>query len=424
MPTRQPIASVLVVSPALPRPLVAVVKFVAVIPGLPLLLVAALLSRPARVRRRRAGNRPRVIWGPDPIISIKHWSRGVRRLGFESRTVVAEVLHINQAEDFDVHRDDMGPSGIWFEPWRDMLVFAWVLRHGDLIVTFFDGGFLRFTALRSAEARLLRLAGIPLIVTHYGGDAAVPGYLDAWEDAMAIDYPDVVARADAIRARVDWFCRRADVVVRNLNPGYIPRWDVLWPNQYALDVTEFAPAIGGEATVDRSSSFTRRTTGPSRGPSICFVLWRRSGGRVWTCNCHCSNVARTSRSVRRYVTLTSSWTRSSSGTGCSPSREWRVGSRSSRAPVGCRATSPSTLPCAKSRSSTLTATTLRDRLRDLVLDPSRRVRLGADGRRYAVRWHSEDAAARTWGLILDAVWTGRPIPTTSEPFPDDVQVVS
>ena len=73
----------------------------------------------------------------------------------------------------------------------------------------------------------------------YGGDVAVRGYLAGWEQAMAIDYPDVIARSDATRARVDWFARHADVTVRNVNPGYLPRADVLWPNQYALDPAEF-----------------------------------------------------------------------------------------------------------------------------------------------------------------------------------------
>src|SRR5207248_73846 len=34
----------------------------------------------------------------------------------------------------------------------------------------------------------------------------------------------------------------ADVIVRNVNPGYQPRWDVLWPNQFAIDVDEWTPA--------------------------------------------------------------------------------------------------------------------------------------------------------------------------------------
>ena len=45
-----------------------------------------------------------------------------------------------------------------------------------------------------------------------------------------------------MRRRVDHLSRHADAIVRNINPGYLPRWDVLWPNQFAIDVEAWAPA--------------------------------------------------------------------------------------------------------------------------------------------------------------------------------------
>ena len=62
-----------------------------------------------------------------------------------------------------------------------------------------------------------------------------------------------------------------------------------------------------------------------------------------------------------------------------------------------------------------TPETLTDRLRELVLDPERRARLGAIGRDYVMRWHSDTAAATTWRSIVDAVWTGSPLPRLSAP---------
>jgi glycosyltransferase involved in cell wall biosynthesis len=60
--------------------------------------------------------------------------------------------------------------------------------------------------------------------------------------------------------------------------------------------------------------------------------------------------------------------------------------------------------------------TLTDRLRELVLDPERRERLGSCGRAYVRRWHSDAAAADMWRSIVDAVWTGSPVPRHSSPL--------
>jgi len=60
--------------------------------------------------------------------------------------------------------------------------------------------------------------------------------------------------------------------------------------------------------------------------------------------------------------------------------------------------------------------TLTDRLRELVLDPKRRERLGAQGRAYVARWHSDAASANVWRTIVDAVWTGSQVPQQSTPL--------
>jgi len=53
-------------------------------------------------------------------------------------------------------------------------VFLWVLRDADIYLSYFDGGFIRGTALRRLELPLLRFAGKRIIVSPYGSDIAVP----------------------------------------------------------------------------------------------------------------------------------------------------------------------------------------------------------------------------------------------------------
>lgn len=391
---------------------VVLVKALAAVPAAPVLVVLAAFTRAGRSGRRRTGVRPRVAWGPVPIISICNWSRGLRRQGFETTTYAAEVFSINRREDFDVLRDELRPRGLWFEPWRDFQLFARVLREADLVVTFFDGGFLRYTALRRLEPWLLRLAGMPLIVTHYGGDAAVPGYLAAWEEAMRVDYPDLVARGEQIRARVDWLSGRADLVVRNLNPGYLPRWDVLWPAQYALDVGELV-ARGGVGADGRSGPATvlhapnhralkgtehvLRAVEALRGEGLDVRLELIEGRPNAEVR---SALARADVLVDQLLVGYGLFAVEGMASGLP------VVSRTGWMPEEVAATAAMReLPIVDADAETVT-----DVLRELVTDPQRRAQLGAEGRRFVERCHSEQAAGEAWATLIDAVWGRRPAP--------------
>src|SRR4051812_15654880 len=92
----------------------------------PVLVILAALARRDSTRRRSAGFRPRLAWGPTPIISLRNWSRGMRDLGYESTTLVWNVYPIHQRSDFDLLREDIGPRTRLFELWRDYATFAWV----------------------------------------------------------------------------------------------------------------------------------------------------------------------------------------------------------------------------------------------------------------------------------------------------------
>lgn len=391
---------------------VALVKALAAVPAAPLLVALAAATRPARSRRRRAGIRPRVAWGPVPIISICNWSRGLRARGFQTTTYAAEVFSINRREDFDVLRDELRPRGRWFEPWRDFQLFARVLREADLVVAFFDGGFLRYTALRRLEPWLLRLAGMPLIVTHYGGDAAVPGHLAAWEDAMRVDYPDLVARGEQIRAQVDRLSRHADLVVRNLNPGYLPRWDVLWPAQYALEVSELRMREGlgedarsGPVTVLhapnhralKGTEHVLRAVEALRGDGLDVRLELVEGRPNAEVR---AALARADVLVDQLLVGYGLFAVEGMASGLP------VVSRTGWMPEEVAATAAMReLPIVDADAETVT-----DRLRELVTDPALRARLGVEGRRFVERRHSEQAAGEAWETLIDAVWERRPAP--------------
>jgi glycosyltransferase involved in cell wall biosynthesis len=405
---------------ALPRPLVAAIKLLAAVPALPVLALLALAERPAAELRRRRGARPRLVWGPSPIISVKYWSAAMRRLGYESTTCVEDVYAIYSRADFDRLRADFGPSGTWFEPWRDFLVFAWALRKADVFLIFFHGGFLHNTALQWLELPLLRLAGRRVVVSPYGSDIAVPGHLGVWEQAMLADYPETAARAPLVRRRVDHLSRRADVIIRNVNPGYQPRWDVLWPNQFAIDVDAWAPpgekgrADGRDGEVVVVHAPNHRTLKGTEhviaavealraeGLDVRLELLERRPNEEVRAALHRADIL-AEQFLAAYAMLAVEGL--ASGT--------PVMAHLSFLPPAVRE-HPAVRECPIVDAD---ADSLTDELRRLVTDPERRLRIGQASREFALRRHSYDALGRVWSAIVDAAWAGRPVPALSGSAP-------
>ena len=397
-------------SSRLSRSLVAVVKALAALPAAPILVVLGVRER---LVSRELRARPRLIWGPVPIISIKYWSRAIAALGYQSVTCVESIYSIYAREDFDRHRAEYGPKGRWFEPWRDFVVFAWALRQADVFMLFFDGGFLRYTALRWLEAPLCRLAGKRIVVSPYGGDIAVPGYLGVWEEAMLIDYPDTVARASLVRRRVDHLSRWADVIVRNINPGYLPRHDVVWPNQFAIDLDEWAPT-GPKGTSDGRDGRVIVVHAPNhrtlKGTDYLIaavralqaegldvelrILERRPNSEIRAALLQADILAE--QFLAGYAMLAVEGL--ASGTPVLAHLSWLP---------------PELLDHPALRECPIVDTsvrTLHDNLRRLVTDPDLRLRLGREGRAFAARRHSYDALGRMWARIVEAAWRGEAVP--------------
>jgi glycosyltransferase involved in cell wall biosynthesis len=389
------------------------VRGIVAIPMLPIVILAVPLARLSTSRRRRRRMSPRLIWGPVPIIAIKYWSLALRARGYESRTCVHSFYAINERADFDLHYEEFLPRGIVFEPLRAYAVFLRVLRCADVYLSYFDGGFLADTALRRLELPLLRLAGKGIIVSPYGSDIAVPGHLAVAEEALLRDYPQYAANGDRVRRRVESFARWANLIVRNYQYGYLPRWDVLWPTQIAIDADQWSPAgmlgeadgHGGEAVVVHASNH-RNIKGTDGLIEVVEEL-RGKGVRVRLELIERRPNAEVRAAVR----------------GGDIVAEQFIAGYALFAIEGMAAARPvlsalDWLPADVREDLTRRGLpivdtdlgTLEANLRALIQDPARRKALGEAGRRFVLENHSYDAVGATWEAIIEHVWRGAPLP--------------
>jgi glycosyltransferase involved in cell wall biosynthesis len=403
------------------RRLRAAVRGMVAVPMLPLLGVAAMVARLDTARRRRRGARPRLVWGPTPIINIKYWSAALRARGYQTRTCVSQHYAMNERADFDTYFDEFMPTSIVFDPLRAYAVFLWVLRTADVYLCYFDGGFLQGTALKHLELPLLRLAGKRVVVSPYGSDIAVRGYMGALEQRVFEDYPELARNAERIRARVLEFSRWANLVIRNYQPGFIPRWDVLWPTEIGIDIEIWRPAATASSHADGNDGEVvvlhapnhRRLKGTDRlieaidelrGEGLRVrldLLERRPSTEVLAAVLRSDIVA--DQFIAGYALFAVE------------------GMAAAKPVLSALGWMPAYLRENLDARGLPIVDTDRDglleSLRTLVSDPERRQTLGEAGRRFVLEHHSYEAVGATFDAIIRHVWSGAPLPDDLLPAP-------
>jgi hypothetical protein len=132
--------------------------------------------------RRALGKKPRVVWGPTPILTIGESSTLLRRLGYPSTTVVFTTYHIRSEFDVNFRRAIANPA---VGPWLPNLLHLWSLLRFDVFHFFYDGGLWSgmnvVPSARWLELPLLRLAGKRVIASAYGADVRVRHLNQMWQ---------------------------------------------------------------------------------------------------------------------------------------------------------------------------------------------------------------------------------------------------
>jgi glycosyltransferase involved in cell wall biosynthesis len=142
--------------------------------------------------RRRLGLKPRVLWGPTPILTIAESSELLRRLGYRSTTLVYTTYHIRSDFDLNLQRQIQNPAVGY---WLPNALFLWSLLRFDVFHFFYDGGIWSGMNIvpqaRAFELPLLRLAGRRVIASAYGADVRIRDLNERWEKVnICIECPE------------------------------------------------------------------------------------------------------------------------------------------------------------------------------------------------------------------------------------------
>jgi hypothetical protein len=141
------------------------------LPGFLLLVLGVCL--PWLAIRGRVGHRPakpRIIWGPTPIINIGTNAAADRLYGYQSDTLVYRPYYVTKDFTYNLERWWRVKPLALVIPWA---VFLWAVLRYDIFQVYFDGGFLNRTIGKRLELPLLKLLGKIVIVSAYGADVRV-----------------------------------------------------------------------------------------------------------------------------------------------------------------------------------------------------------------------------------------------------------
>lgn len=218
-----------------------------IIPFIVLYLLILPIARYTSYYRRKRKLKPRLVWGPRPIMNIKYLSNLLkRRYGYDSETVVYEIYYINKKDDFDkiINICDNYLVNKLFIKFIAYYVFLICLLKFD-IFNYYYGGFLSVTFLKYFELKLLKLAGKKIILMQFGSDVTVPSYVMhkyKWNIGKVIykDYPNYNEKI-AIK-NIKYFTNDADFIIGvGELVEFLPKFDIALPISSVIDPKEWKP---------------------------------------------------------------------------------------------------------------------------------------------------------------------------------------
>ncbi|MDX4012955.1 hypothetical protein Q6A86_08115 [Aliarcobacter skirrowii] len=185
--------------------------------------------------------KPKLVFGPVPIINNKYWSQALEENGYFSQTLVFDFYHINEKKDFDIYYEDFYIKllGKFNKLFVDYLVFFYVLVKFDICHFSFDGGFLqkRFF-VNYLEFFVYKTFGKKTVILPYGSDIyQYSKIIDIpWKHALIANYPQYGKKDKVIRRRVEFIQNNSSFVFAYIDYVFmLSYWDMLTVGAYIID---------------------------------------------------------------------------------------------------------------------------------------------------------------------------------------------
>ena len=107
----------------------------------------------AYIYKSKKNSLKRIVWGPNKINHTKSNANLLKKYGFQSESYIDEYRDNDQFDNYFFENEK-----IVFKSFYRYLSFLDIIKRFDIIITNFDGGFLRYTNLRYLEHFFLKIS--------------------------------------------------------------------------------------------------------------------------------------------------------------------------------------------------------------------------------------------------------------------------
>jgi glycosyltransferase involved in cell wall biosynthesis len=213
----------------------------------PTFILLALSSRFIRLD----SDRPRIVWGTDPLMNNKYWARAMKQAGYKSVSISNDVFSMSEESDFDiVFRNSQKKSWGTFAKiiflYRTIYIMCWSLLKFDIFVISGNGYIFHILNIVGLNYRfekfLFRIGGKKIVVIPFGADSYVYRNIKLIEltHVLLWNYPKYGKQQNKIERRVRYWTKHADVFIPGcMTPEGFGRWDVLTPSALCIDASEW-----------------------------------------------------------------------------------------------------------------------------------------------------------------------------------------
>lgn len=205
-------------------------------------------------KKREFNSRPKLLWGPVPILNNKYWSNALKELGYKSHTLMTHFYEANNKEDFDYYLGNFATTGKFTSKYLKHFIphldFIKAIEDYDIIHIPVSGFILSEinSPFKDRELEWLKLAGVKIVVLPYGGDffrySRIRNPLLA--NVLLKTYPEAARNEVHIQKNIDRWVANADIFLPAIALDGIGRWDVVIPSTLTIDTEKWASSTKKE----------------------------------------------------------------------------------------------------------------------------------------------------------------------------------
>ncbi len=196
---------------------------------IPFIYIAKFINRCIRKY-----DKPKILFGIDPLISNKYWSNMLKLDGYISESIVHGFYSINKKIDFDIVINNKNISQFIFQTYRTLITY-------DVFCLSFNGGFLRSLPIGFIEPYLYKLLNIKSIIIAYGGDIQCYDLVNKpfYSHVLSSHYPQTFLLNKIAKRNLMRWQKNADFIISAMffDMG-LYRNDLLTPNVLNFPVHE------------------------------------------------------------------------------------------------------------------------------------------------------------------------------------------